>query len=126
MCLGCMHPYPAGHWFYSLQDFTPLLENPLFYVFFFFFAGMAGVIISRVTNLIKSMRYDNKPSIDNYEQIEIERYMTNEEVGRLVINFMKRTNGEPFLIVFLNMIMETRTEIETVINYNRIEISVIN
>lgn len=39
MCLGCMHPYPAGHWFYSLQDFTPLLENPLFYVFFFFFRG---------------------------------------------------------------------------------------
>ena len=99
-CFGCMHPYPAGHWFYSLQDFTPLLENPLFYVFFFFFAGMAGVIISRVTNLIKSMRHDNKPSIDNYDQIEIERYMTNEEVGRLVINFMKRTNGEPLLIVF--------------------------
>ncbi|EBV9037891.1 hypothetical protein GTT98_004956, partial [Salmonella enterica subsp. enterica serovar Typhimurium] len=66
----------------------------------FFFAGMAGVIISRITNLIKSMRHDNKPSIDNYEQIEIERYMTNEEVGRLVINFMKRTNGEPLLIVF--------------------------
>ncbi|EYI43691.1 hypothetical protein SEEH1576_02108 [Salmonella enterica subsp. enterica serovar Heidelberg str. 41576] len=72
------------------------------------------------------MRHDNKPSIDNYEQIEIERYMTNEEVGRLVINFMKRTNGEPLLIVFLNMIMETRTEIETVNNYNKIEISVIN
>ncbi|EAQ5262167.1 TPA: hypothetical protein ACGAFX_004419 [Escherichia coli] len=99
-CFGCMHPYPAGHWFYFLQDFTPLLENPLFYVFFFFFAGMAGVFISRVTNLIKSMRHDNKPSIDNYEQIEIEHYMTNEEVGRLVINFMKRTNGEPLLIVF--------------------------
>ncbi|WP_249821714.1 hypothetical protein [Escherichia coli] len=46
------------------------------------------------------MRHDNKPSIDNYEQIEIERYMTNEEVGRLVINFMKRINGEPLLIVF--------------------------
>lgn len=99
-CFGCMHPYPAGHWFYFLQDFTPLLENPLFYVFFFFFAGMASVIISRVTNLIKSMRHDNKPSIDNYEQIEIEHYMTNEEVGRLVINFMKCTNGEPLLIVF--------------------------
>ncbi len=68
--------------------------------FVIFFAGMAGVIISRITNLIKSMRHDNKPSIDNYEQIEIERYMTNEEVGRLVINFMKRTNGEPLLIVF--------------------------
>ncbi len=35
-CFGCMHPYPAGHWFYSLQDFTPLLENSLFYVFSFF------------------------------------------------------------------------------------------
>lgn len=35
-CFVCMHPYPAGHWFYFLQDFTPLLENPLFYVFFFF------------------------------------------------------------------------------------------
>ncbi|ENT9103529.1 hypothetical protein ACFGJN_004828 [Escherichia coli] len=57
-------------------------------------------LVRTFPNLIKSMRHDNKPSIDNYEQIEIERYMTNEEVGRLVINFMKRTNGEPLLIVF--------------------------
>ncbi|EBU1155475.1 hypothetical protein CRW01_24035 [Salmonella enterica] len=27
-------PYPAGHWFYSLQD---LLDNPVFMVFFFVF-----------------------------------------------------------------------------------------
>ncbi|HAZ0365695.1 TPA: hypothetical protein L5256_004692 [Escherichia coli] len=102
-CFGCMHPYSAGHWFYSLQDLlTPLLENPLFYVFSFFFAGMIGAIISRITKLIKTMKHgnNNKISIDNYDQIEIERYMTNEEVGRLVINFMKRTNGEPLLIVF--------------------------
>ncbi|EBG5082261.1 hypothetical protein ACTZHO_27035 (plasmid) [Escherichia coli] len=102
-CFGCMHPYPAGHWFYSLQDLlTPLLENPLFYVFSFFFAGMIGAIISRIIKLIKTMKHgnNNKVSIDNYDQIEIERYMTNEEVGRLVINFMKRTNGEPLLIVF--------------------------
>ncbi|EET3644097.1 hypothetical protein ACYIQY_004657 [Escherichia coli] len=102
-CFGCMHPYPAGHWFYSLQDLlTPLLENPLFYVFSFFFAGMIGAIISRIIKLIKTMEHsnNNKVSIDNYDQIEIERYMTNEEVGRLVINFMKRTNGEPLLIVF--------------------------
>ena len=104
-CFGCMHPYPAGHWFYSLQDLlTPLLENPLFYVFSFFFASMIGAIISRITKLIKTMKHsnnnNNKISIDNYDQIEIERYMTNEEVGRLVINFMKRTNGEPLLIVF--------------------------
>lgn len=102
-CFGCMHPYPAGHWFYSLQDLlTPLLENPLFYVFSFFFASMIGAIISRITKLIKTMKHNNnnKVSIDNYDQIEIERYMTNEEVGRLVINFMKRTNGEPLLIVF--------------------------
>lgn len=102
-CFGCMHPYPAGHWFYSLQDLlTPLLENPLFYVFSFFFAGMIGAIILRITKLIKTMKHgnNNKISIDNYDQIEIERYMTNEEVGRLVINFMKRTNGEPLLIVF--------------------------
>ena len=92
-CFGCMHPYPAGHWFYSF-----------FYVFSFFFAGMIGAIISRITKLIKTMKHsnnnNNKISIDNYDQIEIERYMTNEEVGRLVINFMKRTNGEPLLIVF--------------------------
>ncbi|HCL5603192.1 TPA: hypothetical protein N2N44_004810 [Escherichia coli] len=102
-CFGCMHPYPAGHWFYYLQDLlTPLLENPLFYVFSFFFAGMIGAIISRIIKLIKTMKHgnNNKVSIDNYDQIEIERYMTNEEVGRLVINFMKRTNGEPLLIVF--------------------------
>ncbi|HFF1221145.1 TPA: hypothetical protein ACGBDE_004639 [Escherichia coli] len=36
----------------------------------------------------------------NHKQIEIERYMTNEEVGRLVTDYMKRTNGEPLLIVF--------------------------
>ncbi|EBU3900804.1 hypothetical protein O2741_002598 [Shigella sonnei] len=102
-CFGCMHPYPAGHWFYSLQDLlAPLLENPLFYVFSFFFAGMIGAIISRIIKLIKTMKHssNNKVSIDNYDQIEIERYMTNEEVGKLVINFMKRTNGEPLLIVF--------------------------
>lgn len=34
----------------------------------------------------------------NHKQIE--RYMTNEEVGRLVTDYMKRTNGEPLLIVF--------------------------
>lgn len=63
---------------------------------------MIGAIISRITKLIKTMKHgnNNKISIDNYDQIEIERYMTNEEVGRLVINFMKRTNGEPLLIVF--------------------------
>lgn len=63
---------------------------------------MIGAIISRITKLIKAMKHgnNNKISIDNYDQIEIERYMTNEEVGRLVINFMKRTNGEPLLIVF--------------------------
>ncbi|EFI5987054.1 hypothetical protein KB269_004172 [Escherichia coli] len=102
-CFGCMHPYPAGHWFYTLQDLlAPLLENPLFYVFSFFFAGMIGAIISRIIKLIKTMKHssNNKVSIDNYDQIEIERYMTNEEVGKLVINFMKRTNGEPLLIVF--------------------------
>lgn len=102
-CFGCMHPYPAGHWFYSLQDLlAPLLENPLFYVFSFFFAGMIDAIISRIIKLIKTMKHssNNKVSIDNYDQIEIERYMTNEEVGKLVINFMKRTNGEPLLIVF--------------------------
>ena len=37
---------------------------------------------------------------DQYETLPIERYMTNEEVGRLVFNFMKRTNGEALLIVF--------------------------
>ncbi|EMQ8169452.1 hypothetical protein REO93_004805 [Escherichia coli] len=102
-CFGCMHPYPAGHWFYTLQDLlAPLLENPLFYVFSFFFAGMIGAIISRIIKLIKTMKHssNNKVSIDNYDQIEIERYMTNEEVGKLAINFMKRTNGEPLLIVF--------------------------
>lgn len=34
MCLGCMHPYPAGHWMYSLYD---LLDNPVFIIFFFVF-----------------------------------------------------------------------------------------
>ncbi len=33
-CFGCMHPYPAGHWFYSLRD---LLDNSLFMVCFFAF-----------------------------------------------------------------------------------------
>lgn len=32
MCLGCMHPYPAGHWMYSLYD---LLDNPVFIISFF-------------------------------------------------------------------------------------------
>ncbi len=32
MCLGCMHPYPAGHWMYSLYD---LLDNSVFVVCFF-------------------------------------------------------------------------------------------
>lgn len=30
-CFGCMHPYPAGHWMYSLYD---LLDNPLFLIAF--------------------------------------------------------------------------------------------
>lgn len=34
MCLGCMHPYPAGHWMYSLYD---LLDNSVFVVCFFAF-----------------------------------------------------------------------------------------
>ncbi|EAQ5583208.1 hypothetical protein A7865_23300 [Salmonella enterica] len=33
-CFGCMHPYPAGHWFYSLRG---LLDNSLFMVCFFAF-----------------------------------------------------------------------------------------
>ena len=33
----------------------------------------------------------------NYKQMEIERYMTNEEIGRLITDYMKYTNGEPLL-----------------------------
>lgn len=36
----------------------------------------------------------------NYKQMEIERYMTNEDIGRLITGYMKCTNGEPLLIVF--------------------------
>lgn len=32
-------PYPAGHWFYSLQD---LLDNPVFMVSFFVFWVATG------------------------------------------------------------------------------------
>ena len=37
---------------------------------------------------------------DRYETLPIARYMTNEEVGKLVINYMKCSNGKPLLIVF--------------------------
>ena len=36
----------------------------------------------------------------SYKQMEIEHYMTNEEIGRLITDYMKRTNGKPLLIVF--------------------------
>lgn len=45
MCLGCMHPYPAGHWFYSLQD---LLDNSVFMVCFFAFWGVTVYLLSGV------------------------------------------------------------------------------
>ncbi|GAB7598490.1 hypothetical protein BvCmsOUNP003_04745 [Escherichia coli] len=36
----------------------------------------------------------------DYKQMEIEHYMTNEEIGRLITDHMKHTNGKPLLIVF--------------------------
>lgn len=35
-------PYPAGHWFYSLQD---LLDNPVFMVCFFAFWGVTVYLL---------------------------------------------------------------------------------
>ncbi|EDN3718883.1 hypothetical protein GHR85_18650 [Salmonella enterica subsp. enterica serovar Typhimurium] len=37
-------PYPAGHWFYSLQD---LLDNPVFMVSFFVFWVSTGTLLIR-------------------------------------------------------------------------------
>lgn len=37
-------PYPAGHWFYSLQD---LLDNSVFMVCFFAFWGGNGLSLIR-------------------------------------------------------------------------------
>lgn len=44
MCLGCMHPYPAGHWMYSLYD---LLDNSVFVVCFFAFWVATGQFLLR-------------------------------------------------------------------------------
>jgi len=29
-CLGCGHPYPAGHWMYYVSEF---IEDPFFWAF---------------------------------------------------------------------------------------------
>lgn len=45
-------PYPAGHWFYSLQD---LLDNPVFMVSFFVFwvlGGNGSIFINNCTQKI--------------------------------------------------------------------------
>lgn len=46
-CFGCMHPYPAGHWFYSLQD---LLDNSVFMVCFFAFWVATGQSLLRIAH----------------------------------------------------------------------------
>lgn len=38
-CFGCMHPYPAGDWYYTLHD---LLGDPLFYPFLCAFGIIMG------------------------------------------------------------------------------------
>ncbi|MDX6778481.1 hypothetical protein SJZ75_23990 [Klebsiella aerogenes] len=45
-CLGCGHPYPAGHWMYSVSDF---IENPFFWAFIIALV----VIVILVNGLIK-------------------------------------------------------------------------
>ncbi|EFI3884554.1 hypothetical protein HH635_002248 [Escherichia coli] len=40
-------PYPAGHWFYSLQD---LLDNSVFMVCFFAFWVVTGEYLLRITH----------------------------------------------------------------------------
>lgn len=47
MCLGCMHPYPAGHWMYSLYD---LLDNSVFVVCFFAFWVATGHFLLRTAH----------------------------------------------------------------------------
>lgn len=47
MCLGCMHPYPAGHWMYSLYD---LLDNSVFVVCFFAFWVATGQFLLRTAH----------------------------------------------------------------------------
>ena len=47
MCLGCMHPYPAGHWMYSLYD---LLDNSVFVVCFFAFRVATGQFLLRTAH----------------------------------------------------------------------------
>lgn len=47
MCLGCMHPYPAGHWMYSLYD---LLDNSVFGVCFFAFWVATGQFLLRTAH----------------------------------------------------------------------------
>lgn len=47
MCLGCMHPYPAGHWMYSLYD---LLDNSVFVVCFFAFWVATGQFLLRIAH----------------------------------------------------------------------------
>lgn len=43
-CFGCMHPYPAGDWYYTLHD---LLGDPLFYPFLCAFGIIIGVLLSK-------------------------------------------------------------------------------
>lgn len=47
MCLGRMHPYPAGHWMYSLYD---LLDNSVFVVCFFAFWVATGQFLLRTAH----------------------------------------------------------------------------
>lgn len=44
-CLGCGHPYPAGHWMYFVSD---CIENPFFYAFIIALFVIVILLIRRI------------------------------------------------------------------------------
>lgn len=52
-------------------------------------------------DILRNQYLDSYQNIEaKYDTLEIEDYMTNESVGRQIIDYRKHTNGRPLLVVF--------------------------